>query len=155
MTDVSLICGHTFHIHQKWIDYDSLAEMTEARMLIDEELPVDDLYPFFMNHDELADKIEKVFPDIQWKVYGEFGRILTEWALVEIMIIPVEGKNEVRQNITVCLSFTDRPFEDVKRLCRAYGWYLWHLNSNSYLNIYDNRETEPDYFNRPESSEDL
>jgi hypothetical protein len=141
--------GHTFHIHKELIDYDLLHELSAQRFLIDENVEYNDLYPFFMKHDELVNKIEKAFPNIKWKTFGEFGYTKRDEAIIQFMIIPVKGKNEVTQNLVALVTHTDRPFDDLKDLCRTYEWTLWHLNSFQYLNVYDSNECEPDLLNFP------
>ena len=36
---------------------------------------------------------------------------------------------------------------EIKALCKKYNWYLYHINSLSYLDIHDDSQIEEDYIN--------
>jgi hypothetical protein len=54
---------------------------------------------------------------------------------------------DLYNGVHVSVHLTDYPFIEIKALCKKYNWYLYHINSLSYLDIHDDSQIEEDYIN--------
>jgi hypothetical protein len=139
---------HSFYIHKEYINHEEI--------VYDEinEKPGSFYHPHFINLLDLITKINQVIPNIQWSHYEEFelddsiecvsfGKVKTDYG---ILLFQVGNENgEVYSPIHISIELTDFPFIEVKRLCKEYNWFLYHLNSFSYLDPGDDNQVEDDF----------
>jgi hypothetical protein len=129
-----------FSIHKEYIHFDEIDGE-------DEVTPNKDIYPLFMSGDEFKAIIEKEYSKINW--YGpnnDHVDIITKNGVLS-MILWIEDDENMYNAVHVSVQLTDYPFIEIKELCRKYNWYLYHINSFSYLDIYDDSQIEEDYIN--------
>ena len=139
----------SFNIHSEYIHYIDIEYDEE------EDRPDSFYYPYFTEKDELLVRLNNVFTNIDWKYPDEFCIIKTEDGILWLTIPKdEEGKIFGPINITVVLS--DNPYVAVRRLCQQYNWYLFHFNSYSYLDIFDDSHVEDNliFGDNSESDED-
>jgi hypothetical protein len=139
---------HCFELHKEYINYEEI-DYDEVN-----EKPGSFYYPHFINFNELITKLDFTFPNIKWSHYKEselegniecvsFGKVKTENGILQTQISYENG--EVFSPIWISIELTDFPFMEVKRLCQEYNWFLYHINSFSYLDIGDDNQVEDDF----------
>ena len=126
-----------FSIHKEYIHYEDIDgedEVTHRK----------DLYPLFMSSQEFRSIIEKEYAKINW--YGlndNVVDIITPNGVLTMALFAEEDGN-LYHGVHASVHLTDYPFVEIKALCRKYNWYLHHINSYSYLDIYDDSQVEED-----------
>ena len=139
---------HCFYIHKEYINYDQITydDINEK--------PGSFYHPHFINLKELGPKLDLVFPNIIWSHFKEFelednfesvsfGKVKTEYGVIILQFNNEIG--EVYSPIYVSVELTDYPFIELKKLCKEYGWFLYHINSFSYLDVWDDNQIEDDF----------
>jgi hypothetical protein len=126
-----------FSIHKEYIHYEDIDGE-------DEVTPSNEIYPLFMSSQEFRNIIEKEYDNIKW--YGlndNVVDIITPNGVLTMVLFAEEDGN-LYHGVHVSVHLTDYPFVEIKALCRKYNWYLHHINSYSYLDIYDDSQVEED-----------
>jgi len=146
-------CIHKEYIPHEEIDYgeeddfddDDDDDPFKRLYLQKEEKPFlySDYHPFFITKQLLTEIIEKEFPNHLWKGDKEFAIVHTQHAVLHFIII-TEGE-DIYGPVSVTVMLSDTPFFDLKRLCKKYGWHLYHLNSLSYIDLDKVSEIENDF----------
>lgn len=145
--DIKPQLDHTFNIHKEYINHIDLEIDNEN------EKVGSFYYPFFIDLNHLIENISTLFPSIKWEHFKElelggnieflsFGKLITQNGVILIMISSENGK--VYSPLSFSIKLTDFPFSEVKKLCKEYDWFLFHLNSYQYLDTLDDNETERD-----------
>lgn len=129
-----------FYIHKEYIHYNEIDG--------DDELtPMKEIYPLFMSGQEFKSIIKKEYKTIKWSGLDEsHADIITPNGVLGIAIWEEDDGN-LYSGVHVSVQLTDYPFTEIKALCRKYNWYLYHINSFSYLDIHDDSQIEEDYIN--------
>jgi phage shock protein PspC (stress-responsive transcriptional regulator) len=129
-----------FTIHKEYIHNDEIDGE-------DEVTPSNEIYPLFMSGMSFKEIINKEYAKINW--YGlndNVVDIITPNGVLTMTLF-VENDGNLYNGVHVSVHLTDYPFIEIKALCKKYNWYLYHINSFSYLDIHDDSQIEEDYIN--------
>ncbi|MDE3236428.1 MAG: hypothetical protein KGO81_10775, partial [Bacteroidota bacterium] len=133
-----------FLLHKEYIDHDGI-DFDEEN-----EKPFSFYYPLFLPYREIKYLISSTFPKITWKESYDDGKaidaasahVITANGII-LFFMTIENGN-VYCPIHASVELTDFPFVELKRLSRRTDWFLYHINSQSYLNAEDDRQVEID-----------
>ena len=129
-----------FNIHKEYIHYEDIDGE-------DEVTPNKDIYPLFMSGKEFKSIIEKEYAKSNWHGPNDnHVEIITKNGILN-MILWIEDDGNIYNAVHVSVQLTDYPFVEIKSLCRKYNWFLYHINSFDYLDVYDDSEVEEDLIN--------
>jgi hypothetical protein len=129
-----------FTIHKEYIHYDEIDGD-------DEVTPSNEIYPLFMSGQAFKDIINKEYAKINWYGLNDNVVDIVTPNGVLTMTLFVEDDGNLYNGVHVSVHLTDYPFIEIKALCKKYNWYLYHINSLSYLDIHDDSQIEEDYIN--------
>jgi hypothetical protein len=129
-----------FSIHKDYIHHEDIDGE-------DDVTPRKELYPLFMSSEEFRSIIKKEYPNINWYGFNDYVVDIITPNGVLTMTLFVEDDGNLYSGVHVSVHLTDYPFVEIKALCRKYNWYLYHINSFSYLDIHDDSQIEEDFIN--------
>jgi hypothetical protein len=100
-----------------------------------------------MSGQAFKDIINKEYAKINWHGLNHNVVDIVTPNGVLTMTLFVEDDGNLYNGVHVSVHLTDYPFIEIKALCKKYNWYLYHINSLSYLDIHDDSQIEEDYIN--------